>query len=415
MAVEALEQSATQEDKTLRALTSNWMANLQKDLPNPQLGQGGRETSPPTEPAGEPEEPETPSAPPAEPAKPAPVAAKPAVETKTEVKTETPTEERWPRSAKEWKNFTTAQKTKTAEYEKQIQERDERIKGLEAKVATPGQLPPEIQTQLEALKKENDDYSKQLRLVAVTQHPKFKSYFDSKTNGTLAQLKSCVPADQIEAVTKLVQSPDSEQKEEAINTLMDGMTTLQRGRFLGVINGLSAIQTEREGEIARAQTDYESMMAANKKEQEARRTSFTTLLDTTIKGMQDPAKGRPEYQLREGETEWNQSVQKRLESGRALITGNLAPEVMFKAAFDAAAYPDVLAGYRTALGEIEKLKKQLASMTAASPRIEGTKRTAPTSGTNPGEAPHMPKESRPMDYTNNWVKKFGEAMRGEAA
>lgn len=415
MAVE-LEESPATEQAAIKASMSNWMAGLQKALPNPQLGQGGTEASPPAEPDDQPAELERTETPPVQPK---PVAAAPVTEVKpaAEIKPagEQPSEERWPRSAKEWKNFTTAQKTKTAEYEKQIQERDERIKGLEAKVATPGELPPEIKTQLETLRKENDDYSKQLRLVAVTQHPKFRNYFDSKITGTLAQLKTCVPPDQIEAVTKLVQSPDTEQKEEAINTLMDGMTTLQRGRFLGVINGLSAIQTERESEIARAQTDYESMMAANKKEQDARRTNFTTMLDTTIKGMQDPTKGRPEYQLREGETEWNQAVQKRLENGRALITGNLAPEVMFKAAFDAAAYPDVLAGYKASLAEIEKLKKQVASMTAANPRVEGTKRTAPTSGTNPGEAPHMPKESRPMDYTNNWVKKFGEAMRGEAA
>jgi hypothetical protein len=334
----------------------------------------------------------------------------PAKPTTTEAPPVDKGEERWPRSAKEWKNFTTAQKTKEVEWQKQLADRETKIKELEAKVVAPGAVDPETQKQMETLKKENDEYSRQLRLVAVTTHPKFKSYFETKTNSTLAALKSCVTPDQVEAVSKLVQGPDTEAKEEAINGLMENMSTLQRGRFLGVINGLASIQAERDGEVARAQQDYEQIMANAKTEQDQKRAGFTRMLDDTVKGMQDAKAGRPEYQMREGETEWNSSVQKRIEAGRQLITGNLKPEVMFKAAFDAAAYPDVLAGYRAALGEVEKLKKQVAAMGAASPRIESTKRAE-----GGAAQPTMPKDSRPMDYTNQWVKKFGEAMRGEAA
>lgn len=401
--------TGTAESTALKSAMSGWMAGLQKELPNPQLGQGNQPASPPAEPAA-----------PAEPAEPvaatpaAAPAAAPVTPPAGQVQTEpaAPGEEKWPRSAKEWKNFTTARKAKDQEYEKQITQKDQKIKELEAQASAQG-LPPEIKAQLETLKKENDEYSKQLRLVAVTQHPKFKNYFDSKTNGTLSQLKSCVPADQLDHVTRLVQMPDSDAKEEEINTMMDSMTTLQRGRFLGVINSLSSIQTERESEVSRAQQDYEQMMTQQKTEREGRVAQFTKLLDDTVKGMQDAKAGRPEYQLRDGETEWNASVQKRIDVGKTLIAGKLTPEIMFKAAFDAAAYPDVLAGYKAVLGENEKLKKQIASMTAANPRIESPKRTE-VNGNSPA-TPAMPKESRPMDYTHNWVKKFGEAMRGDSA
>jgi hypothetical protein len=407
MATETLDPPAEgnlTENATIKASMSKWMQGLAHDLPNPSLGQGAQEAPvvPPVE------TPEPPAEPPVtQPATaPPPPPAKPTITEAPPVGTD---ETRWPRSAKEWKNFTTAQKTKEVEWQKQLADRDARIKEFEAKVVAPGAVDPAIQKQLDELKKENDEYSKQLRLVAVTTHPKFKSYFETKTNSTLGALKSCVPVDQLDSVTKLVQSPDTEAKEEAINSLMENMTTLQRGRFVGVLNSLSSIQAEREGEVARAQQDYEQIVANAKTEQEQKRNGFTKMLDDTVKGMQDAKAGRPEYQLREGETEWNNSVQKRIEMGRQLITGNLKPETMFKAAFDAAAYPDVLSGYRAALGEVDKLKKQIAAMSAASPRIEPTKRAASAT------EPTMPKDSRPMDYTTKWVQKFGEAMRGEAA
>ena len=395
---------ASQEESHRQAGLSKWMAGLQEALPNPLLGAAEAPPAepPPVEPPPEepPPQPQPKTAalpvPPAQP--PAAPPAAPAAEG----------EERWPRSAKEWKNFTSQRKAKDAEYEKTIADRDAKIKDLETKASAP--INPEVQKQIDGLKKENDEYSKQLRLLAVTTHPKWKSYFGSRTNTALAQLKSCVAADQLETVTKLVQAPDSDAKEEAINAVMQSMTTLQRTRLTGVMNALEAIDVEKETEIARASQDYEQMMAQAKTEQEQRHAGFTKLLDDTVKGMQDAKGGRPEYQLREGETEWNTSVAKRIESGRKLITGNLPPEVMFKAAFDAAAYPDVLAGYKIALAEIDKLKKQVAAMTAANPRVESPKGREAGNG-----VPSLPKEARPMDYTNQWVKKFGEAMRGESA
>jgi hypothetical protein len=185
------------------------------------------------------------------------------------------------------------------------------------------------------------------------------------------------------------------------------MTPLQQGRFINVINQLGSIEAERESEVARAQQDYEQMIGQAKAQKEQQQASFSRMLDSTVKTMQDSKNGRPEYQLRDGETEWNAAVQKRIDSGRRLITGNLAPEIMFKAAFDAAAYPDVLAGYKGALVEIDKLKGQIAAMTASNPKVKSEPKV------NGAETTSMPKDARPMDYTKKWVQSFGAAMRGE--
>jgi hypothetical protein len=209
-----------------------------------------------------------------------------------------------------------------------------------------------------------------------------------------------------------VQSPDSDHKNEQVNELLDGMSRMQQSRFLGVINLLSEIQAERDSEVTRAQQDYDQMMAQAKTQRDQQQAGFNKLLDDTVKSMQDGKTGRPEYQLRDGQTEWNQSVAKRIETGRKLISGTLPADVMFKAAFDAAAYADVLAGYKAALGEIDKLNEQLKKMTAANPTVQSPTRAQPTNGT--GTTPQLPKDARPMDYTKRWVEKFGAAMRGEA-
>jgi len=401
---------AKEETLSRQAGMSKWMAGLKESLPNPSLGQGNE---PPTDPQNQPPADPPPAPddlPKAEgvPEVPKPGAVEPDAKKAEPVKEPPADETRWPRSAKEWKNFTEKQKAKTEEFQKQLTERETRIKELEAKATAT--ITPEVQKEIDTLKKENDEYSKQLRLLSVTNHPKFKNYFESKTATTLAGLKSCVGPDQLEAVTRLIQQPDSDTKNQQIEALLEDMSALQRSRLLNVVNGLESIQAEREAEVARAQQDYEQIVAQAKSQREAQQANFTKLLDDTVKGMQAAQNGRPEYQLREGETEWNASVQKRIEAGKKLITGNFPPEVMFKAAFDAAAYPDVLAGYKSVIEENEKLKKQIAAMGAANPTVLSAKR-AETNGT--AAEPALPKDARPMDYTASWVKKFGTALRGE--
>lgn len=392
---EVLDAPATKEEVTTRASgLAKWMSGLRESLPNPSLGQTNEPEPTPDPKPADPVVP-VPSPAPTEPV-PKPIETPPPVEKPTN---EPADEAKWPRSAKEWKNHLTVHKAKLSEYEKQVQERDAKIKEYEAKINAPAS--PEVQKEIELLKKENDEISKQLRLHSVTNHPRFKQYFDQKTTAALSPLKTCVTPDKLQHVTSLLQEPDSDRRTQELGTLMEDMNPLQQGRFVGVMNALDAIQAEREGEVSRANQDYEQMVAQAKAQKEQQKAHFDKLLDDTIKGMQDAKSGRPEYQQREGETEWNSAVQKRLESGKKLITGNLPPDVMFKAAFDAAAYPDVLQGYKVALGEIEKLKAQIASMTAANPKIE-TKATS-TNGT--GSEPAMPRNvNSKMDYSARWVK-----------
>jgi hypothetical protein len=393
----------TQSGNPIQKAMSGWMEGLRSALPNPSLSSVSQNEEQPPEP--EPEPTTKTEVKPEPKAQPKPEAQDAPKGTLADLP-----EDKWPRSAKEWKHFTSLRKQKDEEHAVELAKRETRIKELEAKTI-PGAVSPDIQKQLDDMKQENEAYSKQLRLVSVTNHPRFKSYFDNKTNAVLAQLKSCVAADELEKATRLVQAPDSESKEAAIDAALENMTTLQKNRFMGVISGLSAIESERQSEVSRAQQDYEQMVAAAKTEKEGKQARFNKLLDDTVKSMTDSKAGRPEYQMREGDDAWNASVQKRIESGKQLITGNLAPETMFKAAFDAAAYSDVLAGYKVALSEVEKLKKQVAAMTAASPRVEPTKRTEPTAAN--GSSPRMPNNPRSADYTKDWVRRFGESMRGE--
>lgn len=375
---------------------SGWMAGLQKELPNPDLGGSASSTDG-----------ETPSQPGGTGAAPADAAAssqaQPAVQSGSgaaaATKTEETTEAKWPRTAAEWKKFKEARAKEVEERDHQIKTLTAELSEIKARAATPGIDPKEF----ESLKKEYEVISDRLRTVDVAKHPKFEAYFNGKTNAQTELAKRIVGSEKSAQVEKLLKLPDSDYKTAQLDELMLELSPIQQSRLGGVLNALTEIEAERDSEIAKGRENYERIMAQNQESAKQLQASREKLFEDTIKAAQDPKTGIPVFQMRDGDEKWNSGVKERIAKAKELLFGNsVKPDQVVRTALDAIALPLVLQDNLSLRADLEKAQKQVAELSKAQPRLEGQR---PDSGNEEGSQPVRIKHgSNPMEATSAWLK-----------
>jgi hypothetical protein len=225
-------------------------------------------------------------------------------------------------------------------------------------------------------KKEAEELSEKLRLVDITNHPKFKAYYDGKTNAQIDMAKRIVGTENSEAIATLLKLPDNEYRQGKIEELVSTLSPIQQSRVAGVLNSLNEIDIEREGQIEQAKKDYvkyqedsriksETQQKENLSKAEA---AFTSVLST----LQNPKdkNGLFIFQKQEGNEEWNKGVDERTAYAKEMLFGKHDPQTLIRAAFHAAALPGVVKSYQTALDQINTLAEQVKGLSAAQPRVE---------------------------------------------
>ncbi len=266
----------------------------------------------------------------------------------------------------------------------------------------------------QALKKERDEMDKILRTANIRDNPKFKAHFDGRTNAQIELAKRIVGNDKGEQMAKLLQLPDGDWRNQQIREFMAEFDVMEQSRIGGVLNAMTQIEQERQSALQVADKDYETMTAAQKaKEQEAQaaqQKNIATLIDRGITSVTDPTQGHPAFQKRENDTAWNTAVEKRVETVKHLLTGQVPPEKIFETAVHAVAYHQILASHNDLQSENKTLKEQIKALTAAQPSVDTSGRTAANgNGEQPTNIP-IKHGSRPMEVTANWSKGIRDAM-----
>lgn len=364
--------------------------------------------APATPPPPEPKAPE-PAAPPApEPPKLAVTApaepAKPAAEDD---------ESKWPRSAKDWDAFKAKRKERETALSKERDDiKAERDRLNEEITTLKGQGPsPELET----LKKERDEYEQQLRLHAVENHPKFKAYFDGKTNAQIELAKRIVGTDNADAISKALALPEGDYRDAKIQEVFDTLSPLQQSRLGSVTNALSEIQAERQTEVARSRENFEKMQTEQKTAQErtaaeSNKAAQDAVNDALAKA-QDPKTGLFLFQKQEGNEAWNKEVDSRIAGFKHLATGPATREQRIQACRDAAAFPAVLRYAQERDAEIAKLTAQVKSLSAVQPSPGGKGNATPENNGTPVPI-KINSGSRPMEASKAWIANIqGEWLR----
>lgn len=372
--------------------------------------------------------PKTEATPPAKPeAKPEPKPeVKPEVKAEVkpaEVKPEESPEEKWPRSAADWKNY----KAKSKEREDALKTEIETLKkqakeAAEKRPTDPDKPSPEVEltkAENDRLRKENEEYSKRLQVLDVTAHPKFQSHFNNRVSAQVELAKRLVGSEKGEEIAKILTLPDSDFKNERLESFLGDLSPIVTSRLGGVLNNLESIEAEKREAIAQAQAEREKWQSEQSTKQKQAQESAEKTWKSVVAKLQNSENGLAVYQLREGDTEWNNGVLDRISTARKLIEGKNDPQIVAEAALHAVAFPAILqhvqareTAHRDAIAakdaEIEGLKKQVSDLAAVQPTVQKGGKV---------EAEPVPVKLSGMDpraAAKAWRDSFARAMEGGA-
>lgn len=365
---------------------ASFQAGLVDALPNPKPVKTETQAAPETAaPAPEPPKPV------AKPDAPAPVPASPAA---------TPVEEKIPRTAQEWKKFTAKRDADIAERDKRIAAAEAKAAELETKVkaSVPGPELDKLKSDLDRVRKERDEYDTRLKMVAVTQHPRFQAEFEQRLSAQIALAKRIVPEEHHESVERILAMPDGKFKDARVEELMAELSPVQVSRIGGILNTVTEINAQREDIIKHSKEEYDKMTSA----QQAAQKQQEEAMESALKESLAKAPEHPHYKRTE-DAEWNKDVDARLQRAEQLARSRLSVGDSTKIVLDHLALPVVEKQLASAKAEVEKLKAQIADLAGANPGIvsRGTEGSVDDGG---GVPVKITPGSNPMEAARSWMK-----------
>lgn len=358
--------------------------------------------------------------------KPSEDTAKPAAETTAKDKADTTTTakedddgaEKWPRSGADWEKFKKKRAEKEAALQAQVKEREAKIAEYEAKVkelseatAKIPEVDPETKAEVERLRKINEEYSKIVAMNEITSHPDFKAKFDAPLEKQRERLKQYIGEEKASQLAIIQSLPEGEIKAQRKQEFLAELTPYESGQLAIIESRIEEINEGRAQAIENARIHREKLHAEQKTKAEQSMVENQKIFKSVVKQAQDAAEGNPLFQLRDGDEKWNAGVKQRIALAEKVLFGDAAmlPNEVMKYGLNAVAYPALLESYQASLGEIETLKEQVKSLSAAQP-------TAASGGNPPAASAPTPKPSRdmnPFDLAGRFAKEMNRAMYAE--
>lgn len=254
---------------------------------------------------------------------------------------------------------------------------------------------------IEELTQERDKYKTIHDQVLLTQLPTFQKEYADKIAAATAPLKALAP-DKAAQLTEALQLPDGQYKRQILGDLISEMDDWTKAEVVTAASKVRDIQSEREARIAKTQETLSTLAEERSKQEKATQEATVKAFEEAVQRIQDPKKGMPIMQLREGEGSeaWNNGVKKKLELARHIYSGNLSAQERADAAFWAASGETLLKELTTSQAEIAQLRETVQRLQGASPRVDAG--GAPTKDVPTGD------QSRP--FTSNfsrWMKEAG--------
>lgn len=326
-----------------------------------------------------------------------------------------------PRSQKNWEDYKLADKKrldavkeKLTAAETQIKEFQTKYAEVETKLKEKPPTDPEVEARAKQLESENKALTEKIIELDVTQHPKFKAYYEGGIDKQIGNAKKLVGTEKADVIERILKLPDGDYKKlqlrEFVSEMDDDMDKQQLGSIVIKINDL---KEDREAEIEKASQHKDKLVVQRQTAAATQQKQLQTAFENTLKQLQDPKDGMIIYQKREGDTAWNAEVDKTIDMAkRILSSNNLKPETISKLTFDALAFPKLLTTFHAKMTEwnTEKatLEAQVKELTAAQPGGRGNGGGSKTNG-NGAERSIIKDNMTPHDASKAWATRMSEA------
>lgn len=243
----------------------------------------------------------------------------------------------------------------------------ERALALEAELSELKKRSSETETkQLEALRKQNEDLSRRLQVLDVTQHPKFQEYFNTKQQGIERQLKAVAGEELARQILKLAGDPESNGQ---IESAIEELSPVKQSQIGTLVMRLSELNQERQDAITQAGATREQWVDQQKAEFDKRQQAHLQLFSKTLTDAQSQDRGLEVMLPRDGDEAWNTEVKQRAELARELFMGEPDAETLARASIWAAAAPKLNEIVLTQAALIKKLEAQIRTGQSASPSL----------------------------------------------
>lgn len=327
-----------------------------------------------------------------------------------------------PRSNKDWEAYKIADKKrlsavqeKLTAAETQIKEFQTKYTEVETKLKEKPPTDPEVEARAKQLEVENKALTEKIIELDVTQHPKFKAYYEGGIDKQIGKAKKLVGAEKADVIERILKLPDGDYKKlqlrEFVSAEMDDdMDKQQLGDIVIKINDL---KEDREAEVEKASQHKDKLVVQRQTAAATQQKQLQTAFESTLKQLQDPKDGMIIYQKRDGDAAWNAEVDKTIDMAkRILSSNNLKPETISKLTFDALAFPKLLTTFHAKMTEWNadkaKLEAQVKELTAAQPGGRGNGGGSKTNG-NGAERSIIKDNMTPHDASKAWATRMSEA------
>lgn len=292
-------------------------------------------------------------------------------------------DDKWPRSNKDWEKLKTARKEEREKLQAEVKARAAEVEDLRTKIKefeTKATLTPEDITkhpEVERLTKLVDEMSNRIRVLDVTQEPRFEAYFKGQIDEQMSVAKEILgeeKAKQFEELSSIPNHPAiAAWKKEQMENFMADLTPMEAATIANVNIDLAKIDRARKSEIAKNQVHVEALKAKQKDQQTASMAAKEKVFTDTVASLGDDKVGIAVFQKKSGDDAWNKGVDARVAEAKRILFGGqgVKGQDLAKAALHAAAYPFILESYAADKaeweGKISKLEAQVKAMTAAQP------------------------------------------------
>jgi hypothetical protein len=235
--------------------------------------------------------------------------------------------------------------------------------------------------ELEELRGQVSKLDEALQRQALLDHPKFKAAFDNKIESWIDVAKKYVPQEKAAEVSILLRQKDSPERNAKIDEIAESIdASLNKTKFLNLVNDIDKVSADREVEVSQWKENKKRLEEAEANErakqmeqgiriQKKNSEQLNAIWNEAQQRLASKEAELEWFQKLEGNDKWNQEVDDRLKSVRALAEDEMPQDKLYELSALALSAPMFRRMFLEERARVMKLSGEVAALRGASPNL----------------------------------------------